>query len=178
MRCQHLPPFDLRRLNASRVSPKRLSLLGFAAVASCGAVCPCLGRLPRFKVSRVGKGTWHGLGANAGPGPKKRKGAWVATCPHVPVATRFRGSRVGRGHLAWFRRERLPWPRKNDWVASPGGDLTPCPFPVTSDTMHQRLRRATLESPSGCEGAGPCVVSHIIKFIIIIIIRLSLPACL
>jgi len=37
-----------------------------------------------FKVqgSRVGEGTWHGLGANACPGPKK-KGGLVATCPHM-----------------------------------------------------------------------------------------------
>jgi len=46
---------------------------------------PCPSALNAGQGSRVGEGTWHGLGVNACPGPEK-KGGLVATCPHMATS--------------------------------------------------------------------------------------------
>jgi len=57
-----------------------------AAVAPRGPVCPCLASTSRFKVQEL-----------------------ESALGMVSEVHRFKSR---RGHLAWFRRERLPWPEK------------------------------------------------------------------
>jgi len=62
----------------------------------------------------------------------------------------LQGSRVRRGHLAWFRRERLPWPEKK------GGLVATCPHMATSLASPQPSSRqlpapARLQTKTYCK---------------------------